>query len=92
MQQSQRDDFDRLECLEKSPPDMYKDKGGLYPKDYMGLRKYHPRALHNVHEEAVGEVFAANIKHDLDNKARAVTKNYEEHGRVFHIREERWVS
>ena len=71
---------------------MYKDKGGLYPKDYMDLRMCHLRALHNVHEEAAVTASVANIKHDVANKVHAVAKSYEEHGRVFHIRKEHWVA
>ena len=49
-QRSQIDAFLQLEKVEKSPPDMYKDKRGLYPVEYKGLGKCHVRALHNVHE------------------------------------------
>ena len=71
---------------------MYKDKEGLYPEDYVGLRKCHLRALHSVREEAAREGLTAKIKHNATNEVRAVAKKYEEHGRVFHIREEHWVA
>ena len=49
---------------------MYKDKGVLYPEEYVGLQKYHLRALHNVHEAAARKAFKDKIRHTAANLRR----------------------
>ena len=87
MQQSQKDAFDQLECFAKSLPNIYRDKEGVYPDQYLKERHCYLRALHNVDKRAAVKALKANIKHDKDiepGKVRAIAKQYEEYGKVFH--------
>ena len=94
MSECQRDTFQLLEDMKKSPAEMYVDSRGKYRKDMTGMFKCHLRVLSNVSKAAAVEAMNLKIKHDQTERALDVLKNHVDgiNGNIFHLRKIHWVA
>ena len=76
MSECQRDTFQQLEDMKKSPTEVFADLGRKYHKDMVGRYKCHLRALSNVSKVAAIEAMALGIRHDQPEKVLSVLKNH----------------
>ena len=87
MSECQRDTFQQLEDMKKSPAEVFAVSGRKYHKDMVGMYKCHLRALSNVSKAAAMEAMDLGIRHDQPEQVLDVLKKHVDgtNRNIFHL-------